>query len=652
MEGANKYSPPFLFDHTLLKKIVHICASKIYLQMSVENKLFQEFPPVSTEQWEEIILKDLKGADYQKKLVWRTDEGFNVQPYYRAEHLDALNYLETLPDQFPYTRGYKTKNNHWNIVQELTEKDPKKANVMAVNALNKGADTVSFCTKNVNSYQDLQSLLQNIDLENKGVQFRCAVSYIDLMKWFVQYIEENKLDKTKISGAIDFDAIIYALKKGKFYRDATTDLQEIVELLNITAELPKFKIINVNGLAMHNAGATIVQELGYALSVANEYLAFATEKGIASEKIAAKMQFTLSVGSNYFMEIAKLRAARLLWATLIEQYQPACDCAYHLTLNTVASSWNKTLYDPYVNMLRSTTEAMSAALGGADSIALKPFDVAYKQEDEFSSRISRNTQIILKEESYFDKIVDPAAGSYYIENLTNSIIEHAWALFQETEKEGGFVALMEAGKIKSEIEQSAQKRDMDIATRKYILLGTNQYPNVNELMLDKLEDTTTCGDLEGLKPYRGAAAFEALRLQTETWAKANHRPRLFLLKVGNLAMRQARAGFITNFFGCAGYEILDNAGFANAEDGVKTALNASPDLIVLCSSDEEYATLGVEITQKIKKISKKIPVIIAGNPIEIIDTLNEAGVDDYIHVKNNVLEKLNLYNKLYFCRVK
>jgi len=616
--------------------------------MSIENKLFQEFLPVATEQWEEVILKDLKGADYQKKLVWRTDEGFQVKPYYRAEDLNALDYLETLPSRFPYTRGFKTKNNHWNIVQEITEKDPEKANVIAVNALSKGADTVSFCTKKVVSYQDIKSLLQNIDLEKNGVQFRCASSYIELMKWFVQFIDESKQDKTKISGSIDFDTIIYALKKGKIFRNKETDLQEVIELLALTSELPKFKIINVNGLAIHNAGATIVQELGYALSVANEYLAFATEKGIASEKIASKMQFTLSVGSNYFMEIAKLRAARLLWATLIEQYQPACNCAYQLVLNTVASSWNKTLYDPYVNMLRSTTEAMSAALGGADSIALKPFDIAYKQEDEFSSRISRNTQIILKEESYFDKIVDPSAGSYYIENLTHSIIEHSWKLFQATEIEGGFVASMEAGKVKAAIEQSAQKRDMDIATRKYILLGTNQYPNINECMLDKIEDTKTC-DSEGLKSYRGAAAFEALRLQTEEWAKKHHRPRLFLLKVGNLAMRQARAGFITNFFGCAGYEILDNAGFASADEGVKNALEAAPDLIVLCSSDEEYATLGVEIVQKIKKITKKIPVLIAGNPTEIIDTLNEAGIDDYIHIKNNVLEKLNLYNNIYFC---
>ncbi|MDR0205819.1 MAG: methylmalonyl-CoA mutase family protein [Bacteroidales bacterium] len=617
--------------------------------MTNENKLFQEFPPVSTEQWEKIILKDLKGADYQKKLVWRTDEGFQVRPYYRAEDLENLDYLEALPNHFPYTRGFKTKDNYWNIVQEITEKDPKIANSIAVNAILKGANTISFCNKNVNSEQDLAFLLQNVDLEKNAVQFRCANSYLELMKWFVQYVNEQHFDKSKIAGAIDFDTIIYSLKKGKFYRDAASDLQKIVELLEITSEFPLFKIVNVNGLAMHNAGATIVQELGYALGIANEYLNFATEKGVPSEKIAAKMQFTLSVGSNYFMEIAKLRAARVLWATLIEQYHPESDSAYQLVLNSVASSWNKTLYDPYVNMLRSTTEAMSAALGGADSIALKPFDVAYKQEDEFSSRISRNTQIILKEESYFDKVIDPAAGSYYIENLTNFVIEHSWQLFRQTEIEGGFIKSIQ--KIKTAIEESARKRDMDIATRKYVLLGTNQYPNTNESMLDKIEVNKTC-DSEGLKSYRGAAAFEALRLETEEFTKKHHRPKVFLLKVGNLAMRQARAGFITNFFGCIGYEILDNAGFANAKEGVKTALDATPDFIVLCSSDEEYATIGVEIVTQIKDINKSIPVIIAGNPTEILDLLNESGVDDYIHVKNNVLEKLNEYNKMYFRCVK
>ena len=254
---------------------------------------------------------------------------------------------------------------------------------------------------------------------------------------------------------------------------------------------------------------------------------------------------TLSISSNYFMEIAKLRAFRMLWATMLEQYKPQCDCAYKIRINSVASTWNKTIYDPYVNMLRTTTEGMSAALGGADSITLQPFDVTYKKDDDFSRRISRNVQIILKEESYFDKVVDPAAGSYYIENLTDSIAEYAWKLFQSVEAEGGIITMTEDGRIKAAIEESCNKRNMNIATRRYILLGTNQYPNINEQMADKVEKKVEETN-PGLRRYRGAMAFEELRLETERQSAKTGRPKVFLLKIGNLAMRQARAGFVTN----------------------------------------------------------------------------------------------------------
>jgi methylmalonyl-CoA mutase len=422
-------------------------------------------------------------------------------------------------------------------------------------------------------------------------------------------------------------------------------MQQAVELLEMNGCMKNFKVINVNGIVLHNAGATIVQELAYTLNMANEYLAFCTEKGIKPEKVASRMQLTLSVGSNYFMEIAKLRATRLLWSTMVAQYKPQCDCAYKIHINTVASTWNKTLYDPYVNMLRSTTEGMSAVIGGSDSISLQPFDVAYKESDEFSRRISRNVQVILKEEAFMDRVVDPAAGSYYVENLTNSIAENAWKLFQSVEQQGGALKIIEDGSMREAIEASCQKRDMNIATRRYILLGTNQYPNINETMADKIERVKK-DDCEGLKTYRGAMAFEKVRLETEKYAKDHHRPSVFLLKVGNLAMRQARAGFITNFFGCAGYQIVEPAGFATVEEGVKAAGEAKPDLIVVCSSDEEYATLGVEAAKQCKAQFPNIPFLVAGNPTECLDALKEAGTDDFIHVRVNILDSLRKYNQL------
>ncbi|MCQ2286060.1 MAG: methylmalonyl-CoA mutase family protein [Bacteroidales bacterium] len=608
------------------------------------EKLFSEFAPVSTEAWEEMINKDLKGADYERKLVWRTDEGFSVRPYYRAENLSELNYLDTLPDTFPFTRGHKSENNAWDIIQEIKENDLAKANAIAVESLKKGATFVTLSAKNVTSAGDLEKLLAGIDLEKFGVQFHHISDFVTFTQFFVDYIAKNNLDKDKVRGALTFDAVTHFLKKGSFIKSKSEDLKIAVQLIEMTDHLPKFKVITINGIAMHNAGATIVQELGYALSAASEYLNFGTDNGLAPEKIARKIQMALSIGSNYFMEIAKLRAIRLLWSTMVEAYHPKCNCAYKLVVNSIASSWNKTLYDPYVNMLRSTTEGMSAALGGADAIALQPFDIAYKKDDEFSRRMSRNAQIILKEEAYFDKVIDPAAGSYYVENLTNSIAECVWNQFREVESEGGMYAAIEKGSVIEAIEKSCQKRDMDIATRKCVLLGTNQYPNLNEKMADKIELEKCQCDCR-LKAYRGATAFEEIRLETERFAEKNHRPKVFLLKVGNLAMRQARAGFITNFFGCAGYEIIDNSGFATVEEGVQAAVNASADVVAICSSDEEYETLAPVAVKETKAKLSKATFIVAGNPA-CADALKTAGVDDFIHVKVNVLETLKKYNTL------
>lgn len=612
-----------------------------------DEKLFSEFDPIPTEKWEEVIQRDLKGADYERKLVWRTDEGFKVRPYYRAEDLKDIDYLNALPNEFPFTRGTKADNNAWEIVQNVKEKNAKKANEIALASINGGATTIAFNCKEIQNESDLATLLSGIDLTKVGVQFLHSKDYMTLIENFIKYLDTNKIDKSQVKGSTGFDAIAYCLREGKFYFSQDADMRKAVDLVKMTENMPKFKAVNVQGILMHNGGATIVQELGYVLGIANEYLAFATANGLTIDQIASKMELTLSISSNYFMEIAKLRAIRLLWATMVSQYQPKNVESCKIRINSVASCWNKTIFDPYVNMLRTTTEGMSASLGGADSITLQPFDVAFKGDDDFSRRISRNVQVILKEESYFDKTVDPAAGSYYIENLTDSIAEHAWKLFQSVEAEGGITQMILDGKIKTAIEESCQKRNMDIATRKYILLGTNQFPNIKETMLEKIEVMPE-EKRAGLQTYRGAVAFEELRLETERYAAKNGRPKVFLMKVGNLAMRQARSGFATNFFGCAGYEIIEPAGFDSIAEGIEAAKAVKADIIVVCSSDEEYATLGVEAAKAAKAAG--FIFIVAGNPTESIDALKAAGADDFIHVRTNVLECLKRYNEKLFAK--
>jgi methylmalonyl-CoA mutase len=292
---------------------------------------------------------------------------------------------------------------------------------------------------------------------------------------------------------------------------------------------------------------------------------------------------------------------------------------------------------------------MSAAIAGVDSMTVQPFDVAYRRPDSFSERTARNQQIILREESYFSKIVDPSAGSYFVENLTASIADHAWKLFLEIEDKGGYIAAMKEGFIQAQTEESAAKRRAAIASRKETLLGTNQYANFNEFMKDRLGETGCCvgsgtGKTEKiaapLKFFRLGEAFENLRLRTEN---SEHRPKVFLLTIGNLTMRKARAGFALNFFAVAGFEVMDNTGFDTVEAGVEAAAKAKADIIVLCSSDDEYPAL---VPQAVAAAKGKAILVLAGYPKPIVEELKAAGMEHFIFAGQNVLEALEEYQRL------
>ena len=616
-----------------------------------DSKLFTEFPPVSTEKWEEVINKDLKGADYDKKLVWHTIEGFNVKPYYRAEDLDNLEYLNANPGEAPFVRGKNASNNSWLIRQDIKADTIEAANTQAVDALRRGATAVGFCTAKVQGLDDMKALLKNINLEEVHVNFTCGKNPLQIAGYLAAIVKERGCDSAKVRGTFNCDPYGFALMHGYYKGGEAAALDEACQLvLFAEKELPKMRVLTINGRHFNNAGSGIVQELAFTLSSATALMSALTDKGLTAKQVACNINFCFATGSNYFMEIAKLRSARLLWSKIVEQYNTGCECCQKVFIHCTGSMWNKSVYDPYVNMLRTTTETMSAAIGGADSIATPPFDAAYRKADDFGQRIARNQQLLLKEESYMDKIVDPSAGSYYIENLTDSIAHHAWQLFLQVEQLGGFAAAIKQGFVQDEIERTAARRDADIATRRTTILGTNQYPNLLESMAaniatDEVHCCCQCSDtpqeLRPLHIYRGAEAFERLRLATE---KAAHRPKVFLLTYGNLAMRKARSGFATNFFGVAGYEIIDNAGFANAAEGVEAALKANPDIVVMCSSDDEYAEIAQEVCSSLKGKVKSI--VLAGYPKEMVDTYKEYGVDEFIHIKTNALETLTKFQQL------
>lgn len=603
--------------------------------------LFDQFPPVSTEEWKAKVEADLKGAPFDKKLVWRTNEGFNVQPMYRAEDIADLKTTDSLPGEYPFVRGTRTDND-WLTRQDIIAASAKEANEKALDVLNKGVNSLGFKIKDATA-EELSTLLAGISAGAVEINFSCCPrKSVEFAKILVAYIKANKLEN-EFHGSIDFNPFKKALKHGVAFPGDMVAMAK--EMLETVKDVPGLKVLSVNSDMLANAGAYIFQELGYALSWGAQWLTMLTDAGLDAAQMAPRIKFNMGVSSNYFMELAKFRAARMLWAQIVKQYGVSDDLC-KMAVHASTSRYNQTIYDAHVNLLRSQTETMSAALAGVDSITTVPFDTPYQTPDDFSERIARNQQFLLKEESHLDKVVDPAGGSYYVETLTVSIAAEAWKLFLAVEDKGGFLAEINNGAIQKAVRETSEKRHTDVARRKEILLGTNQYPNINEMAADKIRTSEGCGcgcakeeaEGEGLPTARAASDFEALRLATEA---AANRPKVFMLTIGNLAMRLARAQFSTNFFGCAGYEIIDNLGFETVEKGVDEALAKGADIIVLCSSDDEYATLAPEA---FKYLDGRAQFVVAGAPA-CTDDLKAIGINDFVHVRCNVLETLRDFNK-------
>lgn len=605
-----------------------------------KEKLFDQFPAVSYDEWRAKVEADLKGADFNKKLVWRTNEGFDVQPIYRAEDIADLAFTNTLPGEFPYVRGTRNDND-WLTRQTVIADTPAEANAKAREIVTKGVTSLEFKVEEP-SKQTIATLLDGIDLEKVEINFKsCQKKALDLAKALVEYLAEKKATEV-FRGSIDYNPLRRALRHGgALLEDMVSTAKQIIETV---ADVKNLRVLGVDSVMFANSGAYIYQELGYALSWGAAWMTALTDAGLTPSQVACRIKFNMGISSNFFMEIAKFRAARMLWAEIVKQYNPECECAAKMVCHAETSKFNQTIYDAHVNLLRSQTEAMSAALAGVDSITSVPFDHPYKTPDDFSERIARNQQYLLKEESHLDKVVDPAGGSYYVETLTASIAGEAWKLFLAVDEEGGFFKLVEEGKIQKAVNESSAKRHTDVARRKEILLGTNQYPNINETAAGKIEKKEAdcgCGctvaEGEGLNRSRAASDFEALRLATEA---ASNRPKVFMLTIGNLAMRLARAQFSTNFFGCAGYEIIDNLGFNTVEEGVDAAVKAGADVVVLCSSDDEYAELA---PAAFKALDGRAQFVVAGAPA-CMDDLKAVGIKDFIHVRVNVLDTLRDFN--------
>lgn len=617
------------------------------------KKLFTEFPAVTTREWEEKIKDDLKGKEYEKVLMWRTNEGFTVSPYYRAENLAGEAYFKIPPGEFPYVRGICPEN-HWLIRQEILVDEVDAANKKAMDFLSKGVNSLGFIFKKKEDpeLRELEVLMEGIHPEAVEINFKVPGNNSHLAELFTCLIDKGPWDNNKVKASVDDDPLSDLLLKGKFEewcgKPVFAGLKMKAEACSV---VPGFRTIAVNGKIFGNSGSSVVQELAFSLAMGAEYIGRLGEAGMNVDEAAAKVKFNLSTGSNFFMEIAKLRAGRLLWAEIVKAFGAERVESGRMIVHAETSGFNKSLYDPYINLLRTQTEAMASALGGAFSITVQPFDYLNSKSPGFSERIARNQQILLREESYMDKIADAPGGSYYIEQLTRLIAGESWRLFLEVEDLGGFEAAVRKGFIQKQVKEMAGRRDQNIATGRENLIGVNHFPDpagtIGNLpdasVFSPVDLTADDAEVETLKPYRGAGLLESLRYRTDQWSVSHKRPAAFMLTIGDPVMRKARAGFSCNFFAAAGFEVIDNHGFESLDEGLAAARNAGSEIVVICSSDAEYPLLVPELAEK----TREEILVVAGNPPCRRD-LEAIGVTHFIHIKTNMPEELRKYQELCF----
>ena len=416
------------------------------------KSLFNEFEPVSSKQWKQQIQYELKGADYNDTLVWESPEGIKVKPFYHQDEANA-NLNITTPKQ-PFS-----------ILQNIFVHDVKKSNERALNSLNRGAESIRFTIENEEI--SIEELMHNLPLETIHYYFHLSFLSVDFVQKLNDFAQKNKA-----SFSIQNDPISQLVKDGNWFENLDKDLDK----LKVIASNSTIPFLTISTGIYQNAGANIVQQLAYCLAHVNEYFN-------RISNINQTITLEVSVGTNYFFEIAKLRALRLLFNTLAKEYNHDFDCHIIVT----PTKRNKTLYDYNVNMLRTTSECMSSILGGANAISNLAYDNLYHKDNEFGDRIARNQLLILKKESYFDAVNNPADGSYYIESLTEQLAEKALVLFKDIEEKGGFITQLIEGNIQKKISESAQKEQELFDSGKEILLGTNKYPNKNDRMKHDLE---------------------------------------------------------------------------------------------------------------------------------------------------------------------
>ncbi|HOV92322.1 MAG TPA: methylmalonyl-CoA mutase family protein [Candidatus Kapabacteria bacterium] len=635
--------------------------------MNMQEELkFDEFPITSYEQWKDEAIKSLKGGDFEKKLFTKTIEDIILKPIYNENDLkNNPLYNFQYPGIAPYNRGENPlgyKANPWLIAQAIPYPDIKQFNTALQNDLANGQNAINIKVRGIsnhhrqikygielNNIDDFANAFENIDLTKYPIYFSTDDFFYDFSKLFQDFLKKSKIDISKFEGNLGADIFGKLLSTGNLALSLNNYYKQIEELIN-QYDNSNFGVINISGGIFLNAGANTVQELAYSFTEAIEYIKTLQLLDLDVDTIAPKIRFSFGISSNFFMEIAKLRAARIIWTKIIREFG-GNEQSQKMFIHSQTSLRNKTKFNPWSNIMRNSTECLAAILGNSNSIEVGYFDFAYGYPSELSRRLARNTQLIYLNESHLLDTIDPAAGSYYLEELTNEICIKTWQKIQEIEANGGFFENIKSGNIQTEIQQTADNQIKDYHKRKLVLVGTNKYPLLNEKIPEGYieyeyneeapSEQNNELNIEQLKVLRFAEDFEKLRDNANAYKEKNGAyPSITLFNFGELSEFKPRNDFAGEYLAIGGFEIKSTPAFSTPSDAMKYLLENPSNIITICSSDEKYVKIVPEFAQLVKKFKPLTYIILAGYPKEQIDLYKQFGVDDFIYLNSDVYETL------------
>ncbi len=627
--------------------------------------LFQDFPSVTPEAWKDQVIRDLKGADFDKKLVWKTLDGLEMKPFFTAEDIDAERVSKSA------RRGWETEGQGWVIREQIRENTVAEANAHVRRAQERGTLEVSVLTYPtgvpIHDQEGMSAFVEGLFLTEVPIHWLAGPFAAQTAAMFQNELARKRIDSVDVCGSVDYDPLLDAATEWTTH--GFDGWQErALRFFEGIAVLPRYTWLTIRGNQVEKGGASIAQELAISMALAADYLGLLDENDKDLTDFARHMEFRYAVGSNYLLEIAKLRAHRVLAQNLFKSFGIS-EAIAKIHVDTTSS--NKTLYDPYNNLLRATTESMAAVMGGANSISPAAFDQGYHSPDEFSEHLARNTHHLLREEAFLGKVSDPLGGSYAVEYLTDGYINAAWELFLQIQSHGGFAKAWQCGFLPSEIQRIRQEKSQRVSTGKTPIVGTTVYPNLKERRLEsgsrfhyshRLDNTTHCitelrenfldgaslkdyesgtpvGD-SALGPFRPAWPIEHLRLRMERQVKdGGTAPVILLAQIGDPAMRKARADFCTGFFGIGGYDIRCPAPFKSCEEVVQAVETEKADVLAVCSSNDEYLAVTEELNTLLPE--KRPLIIVAGYAGLDIKGLRANDVDDFVHARTDALAFLN-----------